>query len=102
MASNLALQSVEDNYFPWVVRRASWLITRFLVKVDGKTPYERLRGRDFKGEIVEQFEVVHYKLEDKGKADPQTAVGVWLGKTLSSDEHVLGTPEGHQEVQVGL
>ena len=86
--------SVEDNYFPWVVRHASWLITRFLVKVDGKTPYERLRGRDFKGEIVEQFEVVHYKLEDKGKADPQTAVEFWLGKTLSSDEHVLGTPEG--------
>ena len=49
---------------------------------------------DRKGEIVEQFEVVHYKLEDEGKADPQTGVGVWLGKTLGSDEHLLGAADG--------
>ena len=49
---------------------------------------------DRKGEIVEQFEIVHYKLEDEGKADPQTGVGVWLGKTLGSDEHLLGAADG--------
>ena len=69
-------------------------ITRFLVKDDGRTPYERLRGRDYKGEIVDYAEVVHYKLEAEkvGKLDP--FVGVWLGKSLSSDEHLIGTSQG--------
>ena len=48
---------VEDQYFPWLVRHSSWLLSRFLVKSDGKTPYERLRGREYRGEVVEPFEV---------------------------------------------
>ena len=81
----------EGHVFPWLVRHAGWLITRFLVKDDGRTPYERLRGRDYKGEIVDYAEVVHYKLEAAkvGKLDPQASVGVWLGKSLSSDEHLI-------------
>ena len=86
----------KGHVFPWLVRHASWLITRFLVKDDGRTPYERLRGRDYKGEIVDYAEVVHYKLEAErvGKLDPQASVGVWLGKSLSSDEHLIGTSQG--------
>ena len=53
----------EGNVFPWLVRHAGWLISRFLVKQDGRSPYERLRGRDFRGEVVECCEVVHYKLD---------------------------------------
>ncbi|CAE7276044.1 true, partial [Symbiodinium sp. CCMP2592] len=87
----------EGVVFPWLVRHAGWLISRFLVKQDGRTPYERLRGRDFRGEVAECCEVVHYKLdkEKTGKLDKQTSVGVWLGKSLASDEHFLGTPQGH-------
>ena len=85
---------VEDQYFPWLVRHSSWLISRFLVKSDGKTPYERLRGREYRGEVVEPCEVVHYKLEAPGKMEPKTAVGVWLGKSNTSDEHLVGTPQG--------
>ena len=85
-----------DDLYPWVIRHSAWLLTRYLVKADGKTPYERLRGREFKGEIVEPLETVHYKLETKlkGKLDKQTAIGVWLGKSLSSDEHFIGTDQG--------
>ncbi|CAE7038143.1 unnamed protein product, partial [Symbiodinium sp. CCMP2592] len=86
----------EGVVFPWLVRHAGWLISRFLVKQDGRTPYERLRGRDFRGEVAECCEVVHYKLdkEKTGKLDKQTSVGVWLGKSLASDEHFLGTAQG--------
>ena len=85
---------VEDQYFPWLVRHSSWLTSRFLVKSDGKTPYERLREREYRGEVVEPCEVVHYKLEAPGKMEPKTAVGVWLGKSNTSDEHLVGTPQG--------
>ena len=37
--------TLEHKALPWMVRHASWAITHFLVKDDGKTPYERLRGR---------------------------------------------------------
>ena len=86
----------EGNVFSWLVRHAGWLISRFLVKQDGRSPYERLRGRDFRGEVVECCEVVHYKLdrEKTGKLDNQSSVGVWLGKSLASDEHFLGTTQG--------
>ena len=82
--------------YPWAVRHAAWLLTRFLIKSDGKTPYERLRGREYRGEITEFGEVSHFKLADdkKGKLDAQSAVGVWLGKSLNSDEHYLGTENG--------
>ncbi len=88
--------TVNHASYAWAVRHSAWLITRFLIKTDGKTPYERLRGQEYKGEVVEPFEVVHYKLQGdkKGKLDAQSAIGVWIGKSLNSDEHYLGTPDG--------
>ena len=82
--------------YSWIIRHAAWLLTRYLVKLDGRTPYERLRGREYRGEIAEGFETVHYKVAStqKGKLDPQSAIGVWLGKSLMSDEHLIGTDQG--------
>ena len=82
--------------YGWLIRHCAWLITRYLVKLDGRTPYERLRGREYRGEIAEGFETVHYKVAStqKGKLDPQSAIGVWLGKSLMSDEHLIGTDQG--------
>ena len=90
--------SVSSLQYGWVVRHAGWLLTRYNVKTDGKSPYERLRGREFKGEVVEPFEVVHFKLttDKRGKLDSQTAVGIWLGKSLQSDERYIGTSNGVQ------
>ena len=86
----------DSEVFPWVIRHSGWLITRFLIKADGRTPYERLKGREYKGEIVDPLETVHYKIDKdtRGKLDAQTSIGIWLGKTLSADEHVIGTPQG--------
>ena len=66
--------------YSWIIRHSAWLLTRYLVKLDGRTPYERLRGREYRGEIAEGFETVHYKVAStqKGKLDPQSAIGVWL------------------------
>ena len=61
-----------------------------------QTPYERLRGRTYKGSIIEPFESCHYKVADaeKGKLDAQTNTGIWLGKSLQSDEHLVATEHG--------
>ena len=50
----------EGNIFPWLARHAGGLIWHFL-----GSPYERLRGRDFHGEVVECYEVTRYKLDSE-------------------------------------
>ena len=85
----------DHKLLPWMVRHAGWLITHYQVKADGKTPYERLRHRPYRGEVAEFAETVHYKDPNaQGKLDDRWFVGVWLGKSLSSDEHYVGTADG--------
>ena len=68
----------------------------FLIRSDGKTPHERIRGRHYNGEVVEFSETVNNKLPvgDLSKADSRWGLGIWLGKSLSSDEHYVGTENG--------
>ena len=76
----------DHKLLPWMVRHAGWLITHYQVKADGKTPYERLRHRPYRGEVAEFAETVHYKDPNaQGKLDDRWFVGVWLGKSLGSD-----------------
>ena len=59
----------------------------------GKTPYERLRGRPCQGQVAEFAEVVHFrdagKAADMPKLDDRWILGLWLGKSLASDEHYV-------------
>ncbi|CAK0820598.1 unnamed protein product, partial [Prorocentrum cordatum] len=91
---------LDHKLLPFLVRHAAWLITHYQVKVDGKTPYERLRGRPYKGQIAEFGEVVHcrdpQKAADMPKLDDRWRLGVWLGKSLASDEHYVGSAAGVQ------
>lgn len=92
----MTVLTLDHPIIEWMVRHASWLITHFLVKSDGKTPDERLRQRPYNGEIVCLSVTVHYKLprQEVGKADDRCSIGIWLGETLKSDEHILGTRRG--------
>ena len=87
-----------STVFPWMVRHAAWLCTRYGVKQDGRTAYERLRNRGYKGEVAECGEVVLYKFSNQNlkKLEDKWACGVWLGKSLSNDEHFVATPNGIQ------
>ena len=55
--------------------------------------------RDFvDGQVGEFAEVVHFrdpgKVADMPKLDDRWNLGLWLGKSLASDEHYVGTSEG--------
>ena len=83
---------------PFLVRHCAWLITHYQVKSDGKTPYERLRGRPYQGQVAEFAEVVHFRdpgnAADMPKLDDRLNLGLWLGKSLASDEHYVGASAG--------
>ena len=64
---------------------------------------ERLHMRDFvddrtKDRWAEFAEVVHFrdpgKAADMPKLDDRWNLGLWLGKSLASDEHYVGTSAG--------
>ena len=81
-----------------MVQHCAWLIKNHQVKSDGKTPYERLRGRPYQGQVVEFDEVGHFrdpgKAADMPKLDDRWNLGLWLRKSLASDEHYVGTSAG--------
>ena len=78
----------EDNILVWLCRPVRWLITRFYVQTDGLTPYQRLKGKPYNGELAEYGEQVfvkdpvsrHAKLDDRW-IGPVT----WIGKTDRGD-----------------
>ena len=63
--------------YGWLIRHCAWLITRYLVKLDGRTPYERLRGREYRGEIAEGFETVPLQSGVNAKGKTRPSVSHW-------------------------
>jgi hypothetical protein len=83
----------------WLVPHAADVLNKLEVGADGKTAYERLRGKRYKGEIVEFGAKIQYRIPGAlqpghGKLEPRWADGIWLGKRFESDEHYVGTTAG--------
>ena len=85
---------LDHKMLPFLVRHCPWLITHYQVKSDGK----RLRGRPYQGQVAEFAEAVHFrdpgKAADMPKLDDRWNLGLWLGRSLASDEHHVGTSAG--------
>ena len=99
--SNPIIKETEiSTVFTWMARHAAWLCTRFGIKQDGRTAYERLRNRSCEGEIAEFGEVVLYKFSNQNlkKLENKWACGVWLEKSLSNDKHFVATPMGFRGI----
>ena len=83
---------------PFLVRHSARKITHYQVKSDGKTSCERLHERPYQEQMAEFAEVVHFrdpgKAADMPKLDDRWNLGLWLGKSLASDEHYVGTSAG--------
>ncbi|CAK0818942.1 unnamed protein product, partial [Prorocentrum cordatum] len=97
------LFSVGDNYkrelpaehglLPWLIRHAGWQLNRFTVHGNGKTTYEVLKGRPYRGELVNFAECVWARdPTPTSKLQPRWHAAVWLGKTEVSDEHLVAGP----------
>ena len=82
----------------WIFRWAAMLCSRYLVGMDGRTAYERRRGRTCKVPVVSFGEVVHFKeLHPDGRRDKMATdwhLGIWLGHTRESNEMLVGTEGG--------
>ena len=88
----------EDVIMQWMVRWAAMMYSRLKVGPDGKTAFERQRGKKCKTEVVPFGEKVMYeRLKDGGRKNIMESnfeEGLWLGHTRQSNEILVGTEEG--------
>ncbi len=83
----------------WLVRWAAMNVSRFLVGKDGRTAYERRRGRQCKVPLALFGGNVWYKQLAEGKAkvdkfESEWREGIWLGHSRKSNETLVGTESG--------
>ena len=50
-----------DKIIPWLIRWSAMLISRYAVGKDGRTPYERKRGRKCRTPACKFGEQIHYR-----------------------------------------
>ena len=87
------------NLVPWLVEYAAVLLNRGQVGSDGKTAYERLKGKkaslpglQFGERILWKSNVPSYKRKDKMDSDWNE--GVFLGQRTVSGEYLVGSTLG--------
>ena len=83
----------------WLILHAGALLTRFMVGNDGKTAFERERGKKYRRSLPEFGETVHYmplrrKESKRNKLDPRLKDGIFLGIREANDEMFIGTELG--------
>ena len=75
---------LDHPIIPWLVEAAAWTLNRFEIGKDGKTSYQRLKGKPFDTPVAEFAERVTYlkqkkKSERRSKIEARTGEGIFLG-----------------------
>ena len=87
---------------PWLVRHASYLITRCRVRSHGKTALQLMKGRTSLTELVPFGETVMFKVPKTGHAigsfEDRWESGIWLGCTIRDGMTLVGTSSGVYKV----
>lgn len=79
--------------FNWALLHAAWLSNRYIVK-QGTTAYERPSDRMYTGKLCMFGETVLGYLKGDCKAVPRWTKGIWLGKALTNDTHIIAHGTG--------
>ena len=86
-----------DAIMTWIVKHAAVVRTRFKVGQDGKTPYERIKGKKSSRPLVHIGEKVMYMPLKPGRLGGMHSrffYGVFLGINERTDEVCIGTEGG--------
>lgn len=90
--------NVEHAVWAWLVEYAGWLVNRAEVGKDGRTPYERIKGKKAKLWGIEFGEAVLWKRRPVGgplgKLSLMWSDGVFLGVKGSTGELIVGDQRG--------
>ena len=80
---------------PYAIRYAGFVLSRFTVRPDGRTPFQYLLGTRCVSHLCMFGESVFALILDhevrKAKLTNRWISGCWWGRDVSSDEHLVGT-----------
>ena len=87
------------NMVPWLVEYAAVLLNRGQVGQDGKTSYERLKGKPASLPGMQFGERLLWRTnipagDRRNRMDTQTSEGMYLGQRKVSGEYLVGSAEG--------
>jgi hypothetical protein len=88
---------VHSPLFAWLVEHSADVLTKCAIGSDGRTPYERVKQKKYRGEMVEFASMILVKLQGKlqgGIMKERWIPGLWLGKRWTTDEHVVPVASG--------
>ena len=95
-----------DHYMvAWIANHAAFCVNRFEIAHDGRTAYQRVRGKPFSGIVCELGENVHAlkckrsPVPHRYKYDTRWFEGVFLGFKGLTNEFLIGTPDGVKAVR---
>ncbi len=84
----------------WLVRHVGFCHTAFVKGADGRTPWERVRGRVYGQRLYHFGEKVHWKLPEKGprarprgNADEKWQPGIYLGNEYEASSYIVSLGE---------
>ena len=89
--------SVTHPVFAWLVEHVADVINKCLVSSDGKTAFERVKGKKHHGEMVEFATPILHRVAGKvhgGVMAERWLDGLWLGKCFETGEHIVSMTEG--------
>ena len=81
----------------WLIPHGAETVNKCQVGQDGRTAWERVRGKKYRGEVLEFGRRVHHRFPGKpagGVMDRRWGYGIWLGKRACSDEHIIAHEDG--------
>ena len=83
---------------PFAIRHARFVLSRFTVRPDGRTPFQYLLGTPYVPPLCMFGESVFVLIPDHevraAKLTNRWISGSWWGRDASSDEHLVGTKHG--------
>ena len=89
---------LDSNIVPWIVRHASYILTRCKVGPDGKTAMQKMKGRRVNVPWIPFGESVLFKLPKvpnmPGDFQDRFEIGIWVGCTIRSGERLVATDRG--------
>ena len=74
--------------YNWAIPHAAWAYNHYQV-ANGRTAYEAATDRQYTGRIARFGEMTYGFLRTSAKAAPQWCKGLWLGKTMQADCHII-------------
>ena len=89
---------IDSPIMPWMIRHTAYIVTRCKVQEDGRTAFQRMKGRKTTVPLLPFGETMLFKMpktnRNLGDLQDRFEKGIWIGTTVRSGEHIVARSDG--------